>query len=71
MYQPHCGLENVLMSWGHDGEAGWGRGRRGPSGAAPLGARGDPPSPTEYMYRMMKFNKFALPPEVGGGWGPS
>lgn len=20
MYQPHCGLENVLMSWGHDGE---------------------------------------------------
>ncbi|XP_064905533.1 inositol oxygenase isoform X3 [Columba livia] len=19
MYQPHCGLENVLMSWGHDG----------------------------------------------------
>ena len=22
MYQPHCGLENVLMSWGHDGEAG-------------------------------------------------
>lgn len=21
MYQPHCGLENVLMSWGHDGEA--------------------------------------------------
>ncbi|XP_034499544.1 inositol oxygenase isoform X3 [Ailuropoda melanoleuca] len=23
MYQPHCGLENVLMSWGHDGEAGW------------------------------------------------
>ncbi|KAM9684861.1 inositol oxygenase isoform 2-T2 [Dama dama] len=36
MYQPHCGLENVLMSWGHD----------------------------EYMYRMMKFNKFALPPEA-------
>uniref|UniRef100_A0A8C0BDM1 Inositol oxygenase n=1 Tax=Buteo japonicus TaxID=224669 RepID=A0A8C0BDM1_9AVES len=23
MYQPHCGLENVLMSWGHDGK-GWG-----------------------------------------------
>uniref|UniRef100_G1MUV2 Inositol oxygenase n=1 Tax=Meleagris gallopavo TaxID=9103 RepID=G1MUV2_MELGA len=22
MYQPHCGLENVLMSWGHDGERG-------------------------------------------------
>nr|XP_021145860.1 inositol oxygenase [Columba livia] len=20
MYQPHCGLENVLMSWGHDGK---------------------------------------------------
>ncbi|XP_068959029.1 inositol oxygenase isoform X2 [Petaurus breviceps papuanus] len=20
MYKPHCGLENVLMSWGHDGE---------------------------------------------------
>ncbi|XP_034499541.1 inositol oxygenase isoform X1 [Ailuropoda melanoleuca] len=36
MYQPHCGLENVLMSWGHD----------------------------EYMYRMMKFNKFSLPPEA-------
>ncbi|XP_027710202.1 inositol oxygenase isoform X2 [Vombatus ursinus] len=36
MYEPHCGLENVLMSWGHD----------------------------EYMYRMMKFNKFSLPPEA-------
>uniref|UniRef100_A0ABI7ZKF0 Inositol oxygenase n=1 Tax=Felis catus TaxID=9685 RepID=A0ABI7ZKF0_FELCA len=36
MYQPHCGLENVLMSWGHD----------------------------EYMYQMMKFNKFSLPPEA-------
>nr|XP_004409715.2 PREDICTED: inositol oxygenase [Odobenus rosmarus divergens] len=36
MYQPHCGLENVLMSWGHD----------------------------EYMYQMMKFNKFCLPPEA-------
>ncbi|XP_068959028.1 inositol oxygenase isoform X1 [Petaurus breviceps papuanus] len=36
MYKPHCGLENVLMSWGHD----------------------------EYMYRMMKFNKFSLPPEA-------
>nr|XP_055183839.1 inositol oxygenase isoform X2 [Nyctereutes procyonoides] len=36
MYQPHCGLENVLMSWGHD----------------------------EYMYQVMKFNKFALPPEL-------
>ncbi|XP_039719023.1 inositol oxygenase [Pteropus medius] len=33
MYQPHCGLENVLMSWGHD----------------------------EYMYQVMKFNKFSLP----------
>lgn len=20
MYQPRCGLENVLMSWGHDGK---------------------------------------------------
>ncbi|KAM7317499.1 hypothetical protein ACRRTK_023801 [Alexandromys fortis] len=36
IYQPHCGLENVLMSWGHD----------------------------EYLYRMMKFNKFSLPPEA-------
>lgn len=36
MYQPHCGLENVLMSWGHD----------------------------EYMYRVMKFNNFALPKEA-------
>ncbi|XP_044943484.1 inositol oxygenase isoform X4 [Mustela nigripes] len=36
MYQPHCGLENVLMSWGHD----------------------------EYMYQMMKFNKFSLPQEA-------
>ncbi|KAJ8791856.1 hypothetical protein J1605_020578 [Eschrichtius robustus] len=36
MYQPHCGLENVLMSWGHD----------------------------EYMYQMMKFNRFSLPPEA-------
>lgn len=36
MYQPHCGLENVLMSWGHD----------------------------EYMYRVMKFNRFALPKEA-------
>ncbi|XP_037703460.1 inositol oxygenase isoform X3 [Choloepus didactylus] len=36
MYQPHCGLENVLMSWGHD----------------------------EYMYQVMKFNKFSLPPEA-------
>uniref|UniRef100_A0A8B9D0J7 Inositol oxygenase n=1 Tax=Anser brachyrhynchus TaxID=132585 RepID=A0A8B9D0J7_9AVES len=45
MYQPHCGLENVLMSWGHD----------------------------EYMYRVMKFNNFALPKEVragGAGWAP-
>uniref|UniRef100_A0A452URW1 Inositol oxygenase n=1 Tax=Ursus maritimus TaxID=29073 RepID=A0A452URW1_URSMA len=41
MYQPHCGLENVLMCWGHD----------------------------EYMYQMMKFNKFSLPPEVGEGRG--
>ncbi|KAK4830848.1 hypothetical protein QYF61_013777 [Mycteria americana] len=36
MYRPHCGLENVLMSWGHD----------------------------EYMYRVMKFNGFALPKEA-------
>ncbi|XP_012881265.1 PREDICTED: inositol oxygenase isoform X1 [Dipodomys ordii] len=36
MYQPHCGLENVLMSWGHD----------------------------EYLYQMMKFNKFSLPWEA-------
>ncbi|EPQ09005.1 Inositol oxygenase [Myotis brandtii] len=36
MYQPHCGLENVLMSWGHD----------------------------EYMYQVMKFNSFSLPPEA-------
>lgn len=36
MYQPHCGLENVLMSWGHD----------------------------EYLYQMMKFNKFSLPAEA-------
>ncbi|XP_007502821.1 inositol oxygenase isoform X2 [Monodelphis domestica] len=36
MYEPHCGLEKVLMSWGHD----------------------------EYMYQMMKFNKFSLPPEA-------
>uniref|UniRef100_A0A670ZCF1 Inositol oxygenase n=1 Tax=Pseudonaja textilis TaxID=8673 RepID=A0A670ZCF1_PSETE len=36
MYQPHCGLENVLMSWGHD----------------------------EYMYQVMKKNKFALPEEA-------
>ncbi|XP_075408757.1 inositol oxygenase [Tenrec ecaudatus] len=36
IYQPHCGLGNVLMSWGHD----------------------------EYMYQVMKFNKFSLPPEA-------
>lgn len=36
MYQPHCGLENVLMSWGHD----------------------------EYLYQMMRFNEFSLPPEA-------
>ncbi|XP_038612561.1 inositol oxygenase [Tachyglossus aculeatus] len=36
MYQPHCGLQNVLMSWGHD----------------------------EYMYQMMKYNNFSLPPEA-------
>ncbi|XP_014817431.1 PREDICTED: inositol oxygenase [Calidris pugnax] len=36
MYQPRCGLENVLMSWGHD----------------------------EYMYRVMKFNRFTLPKEA-------
>ncbi|XP_057364395.1 inositol oxygenase isoform X3 [Manis pentadactyla] len=36
MYQPHCGLKNVLMSWGHD----------------------------EYMYQVMKFNKFSLPQEA-------
>ncbi|XP_063999008.1 inositol oxygenase [Pogoniulus pusillus] len=36
MYQPGCGLENVLMTWGHD----------------------------EYMYRVMKVNKFALPEEA-------
>nr|XP_020737663.1 inositol oxygenase isoform X2 [Odocoileus virginianus texanus] len=43
MYQPHCGLENVLMSWGHD----------------------------EYMYRMMKFNKFAWGAgRLGGLHGP-
>lgn len=28
-------------------------------------------SSAEYMYQMMKFNKFSLPPEVGGGEGPS
>ncbi|KAJ7329376.1 hypothetical protein JRQ81_015550 [Phrynocephalus forsythii] len=36
IYQPNCGLENVLMSWGHD----------------------------EYMYQVMKYNKFALPQEA-------
>ncbi|ETE65018.1 Inositol oxygenase, partial [Ophiophagus hannah] len=42
MYQPHCGLENVLMSWGHD----------------------------EYMYQVMKKNKFALPEESPPRWWP-
>lgn len=28
------------------------------------------PSPVEYLYQMMKFNKFSLPLEVGGGRGP-
>ncbi|XP_037745402.1 inositol oxygenase isoform X1 [Chelonia mydas] len=36
IYQPHSGLANVLMSWGHD----------------------------EYMYKVMKFNNFALPQEA-------
>ncbi|XP_062990574.1 inositol oxygenase [Elgaria multicarinata webbii] len=36
IYQPHCGLQNVLMSWGHD----------------------------EYMYKVMKHNKFTLPQEA-------
>lgn len=40
MYQPHCGLENVLMSWGHDGEARWRPAAQGwpVVGAVPLGA---------------------------------
>ena len=28
-----------------------------------------PPFSAEYMYRVMKFNNFALPKEVGEGWG--
>uniref|UniRef100_A0A670JDV2 Inositol oxygenase n=1 Tax=Podarcis muralis TaxID=64176 RepID=A0A670JDV2_PODMU len=43
IYQPHCGLENVLMSWGHD----------------------------EYMYKVMKHNKFALPQELVRMQAPS
>lgn len=23
IYQPNCGLENVFMSWGHDGKTLW------------------------------------------------
>uniref|UniRef100_A0A8B9M449 Inositol oxygenase n=1 Tax=Accipiter nisus TaxID=211598 RepID=A0A8B9M449_9AVES len=41
MYQPHCGLENVLMSWGHDGK-GWG----GPAGVPSLGQGPLPPNGT-------------------------
>lgn len=114
MYQPHCGLENVLMSWGHDGKHRQRGSRPAPpprGGAAhhpaglhptsgPLCGRGPglqpsawggggcssrdacsaqgvpvltPPFPPEYMYRVMKFNNFALPKEVraagGGMWG--
>lgn len=72
MYQPHCGLENVLMSWGHDGEAhrGWQQGWPACAGGPSLWVPGDDTlSPTEYMYQMMKFNKFSLPPEVGGRVG--
>lgn len=39
----------------------------GPSLWAP---GGDTLSPAEYMYQVMKFNKFSLPPEVGGVGGP-
>lgn len=48
------------------------------AGGAPEGGeaqlwepRHDTVSPAEYMYQMMKFNKFSLPQEVGGGEGPS
>lgn len=67
MYQPHCGLENVLMSWGHDGEDGWGLCGDG----GEVCRSGQPAVNTvflaEYLYQMMKFNKFSLPSEVGGG----
>lgn len=114
MYQPRCGLENVLMSWGHDGKHPQRGSRPAPpprGGAAhhpaglhptsgPLCGRGPglqpsawggggcssrdacsawgvpvltPFFPPEYMYRVMKFNNFALPKEVravgGGMWG--
>uniref|UniRef100_A0A6J0SB49 Inositol oxygenase n=1 Tax=Pogona vitticeps TaxID=103695 RepID=A0A6J0SB49_9SAUR len=36
IYRPNCGLEHILMSWGHD----------------------------EYMYKVMRHNKFALPQEA-------
>ncbi|XP_044533192.1 inositol oxygenase isoform X1 [Gracilinanus agilis] len=73
MYEPHCGLEKVLMSWGHDGPgrvcgmgaAGGSSGGRGSSRLWGPAARPGTISPCpEYMYQMMKFNKFSLPPEA-------
>ncbi|XP_044883464.1 inositol oxygenase isoform X2 [Mauremys mutica] len=41
IYQPRCGLANVLMSWGHDGKGvpgggAWLRPRAGPGSGSPL-----------------------------------
>lgn len=46
MYQPGCGLENVLMSWGHDGEFGGApsSGQDPPPKRGPLGAVLTPPT---------------------------
>lgn len=67
MYAPNCGLEDVFMSWGHDGELVFSPTLTSylvlllTSGCGSL----------EYLYRVMKFNQCSIPDEVkaeAGRW---
>uniref|UniRef100_A0A671K9H3 Inositol oxygenase n=1 Tax=Sinocyclocheilus anshuiensis TaxID=1608454 RepID=A0A671K9H3_9TELE len=52
IYEPQCGLDNVLMSWGHDGNE-----------FAAVTNEHSSCSILEYLYRVMKFNKCTIPEE--------
>lgn len=63
IYEANCGLDKVLMSWGHDGK--WADAYTSqdthdaddPDGNAYV-------LPPEYLYRVLKFNNCSIPEEV-------
>ena len=54
VYQPHCGLDNVMLSWGHDEVRDFG---------LPLEFRSTLIRPIQYLYHVLK-NQSTLPDDA-------